>query len=54
MGVAEVLAGIDLLFSLINKFYALAKMLSGETPIPTLDEIYAKNMSLQAQIDAEK
>jgi hypothetical protein len=54
MGVAEILAGIDLLFSLILRFYNVASTLAGKTPIPTLEEILQKNVELQAKIDAEK
>jgi hypothetical protein len=54
MGIAEILGGIDLLFSLILRFYNVASNLAGTTPIPTLDEIYKKNVDLQAKIDADK
>ena len=54
MGVAEILGAIDLLFSLILRFYSIASALAGDQPIPTLEEIYRKNAALQAKIDAEK
>jgi len=54
MGVAEILAAIDLLFSLIFRLYNFASTVAGETPLPTLEELLAKNAALQAQIDAEK
>jgi len=54
MGVAEIMSVIDFCFSLIFRLHSLAKILGGSEPIPTIDEIYAKNAKLQAEIDAEK
>jgi hypothetical protein len=54
MGVAEIIGVIDFCFSLIFRLHALAKILAGSEPIPTIEEIYTKNAKLQAEIDAEK
>jgi hypothetical protein len=53
MGVAEILLIIDKLFGLVYGLHNIAKMLSGDKPIPTIEEIAAKNAALQAKIDAE-
>ena len=54
MGVAEILGGIDLLFSLIFRLYNWMEQVAGDQPIPTIEEIMEKNRKLQAEIDAAK
>lgn len=53
MGVAAIIALVDGLVTIALKLYNAAKQVSGEEPIPTWDEIVAKNAALQAKIDAE-
>lgn len=54
MGVAEVIAMVNVLLGAAFRIYESIDQTAGNVPIPTWDEIASKNAITQAKIDAEK
>lgn len=48
------LIAVNGLISIAANVYSFVSQIKGDSPIPTWEEIIAKNASLQAKIDEEK
>ncbi len=54
MGVLEIIMAIDAAIGLALRLEDVAKQLAGTTPVPTIDEILAKQKKLKESIEQAK